>query len=187
MGMRQNSTFVERGKTYPSGTDTHLLGAKMLFDNRDYTNPQLAPLRDGGEVECTFVKNASGGALLPGLGIKFAVAADTDFGVNIAGTTGAGDIPDGIVDEFLPAAGVANGDYFLMVTKGPVKVQSDGTGTISRGAVIVTAASGQFVTQTAAPANTTAAMVQVNSKAGRARTAATNVAGTIFTLDFGKN
>lgn len=91
---------------------------------------------------------------------------------------GAGDIPVGIASNYLPGGTVASGSHFCIVRKGACTVVSDGGTTLAATDTIVTSTSGKIKKQTAAPADTTAAMVQVNSRVGRPLAAITNVDGT---------
>lgn len=133
---------------------------------------------DGRSRFMALVKNASGGALLPGTLVSFKSSGP---GWEINGNTAVGGRADGVVDHTLPAAGVANGDCFLMVIEGPTKMVSDGAGVLAFGnKLVVGATGGRVKIQVAAPADETAAMVQVNSACGYAEGAATNVAGTVL-------
>ena len=98
--------------------------------------------------KCRLVQNNSGGALTPGQSVKWKSGA---WGTQIGAVTGSLEQPCGIVDEYLPSAGVANGDYFWLVEEGPCKTVTNGAGTYSEQDHLVTAASGKTVKQTAAP------------------------------------
>lgn len=95
----------------------NVLGRVYEFEDVLWSSTEaVKPLRTGKKVYCMLCKNSSGGALLP----KRLV-------VRKAGTTGevdgytdvTGERPLGVVDEFLPSAGVADGDYFWVVVEGP--------------------------------------------------------------------
>lgn len=125
------AALPNRGKTYLKGpnrtpdtsstTTRAIEGTVKIFKNLDYSasGGVLAPRAGGEEVTCVLVRNDSGGALLPGYlvtwktgyeGRRVDAYARLDWTHNIAG----------IVDEFLPTAGVADDDYFWLVVKGPV-------------------------------------------------------------------
>ena len=120
-------TLPPRGKTYltgpnrtasaTAGTSKALEGIKKNFADVDYSSTDsIKPRRSGGEVTCLFVRNASGVALLPGRVVSWKLGA---IGKQVDGN---GDLQyeavAGIVDELLPAAGVAANDYFWLVVKG---------------------------------------------------------------------
>jgi len=137
---------------------------------------------DGRSRRVVICLNASGGALLPGRGFKFKSTAP---GYEVTAHSGAGEKCDGVVDPLLPAAGVANGKAFLGVVEGPIpNATSDGAAVLAFNDHLVTGALGKFTKQTAAPANETAVMVQVNAKSGYSEGAATNVDGTLFAMYF---
>jgi hypothetical protein len=121
--MSYNATeMFERGKTFygdatPNTSDyggINLEGQTRVFPNRDPVT--LVLRRGGGDVTCMCVRNVSGIALLP----KYAVAWKAGFrhrrvdGYVIAPSAEVA----GIVDEFLPAGGVQNGDLFWIARKG---------------------------------------------------------------------
>lgn len=89
------------------------------YGYRVYTVDQNSSgtIRSSNVVEGIVVKNSSGIALLP----KYLVAwKTTAIGQEVIGYayTTAGKAA-GFVDEHVPSTGVANGDIFLLVTKGP--------------------------------------------------------------------
>lgn len=73
-----------------------------------------------------------------GLGVRFDAA---DFGERVGAFSGASDICDGIVDPEL-TGNLVSGDTFLLFRKGPMPIVASGS--ISAGAPIRPAASGQF-------------------------------------------
>ncbi len=122
------SGMPNRGRTYLTGpnrtADTtatstkSIVGLTKTFADLDYSvNPALS--RSQNQVVCMLVRNSSGISLLP----KRCVSWKTGLrGKEIDGYTEAagGDAAvAGIVDEWLPAAGVANNDYFWLTVKGP--------------------------------------------------------------------
>jgi hypothetical protein len=76
-------------------------------------------------VTCVAVRNTSTGPLLPGTVVKFkksAIMTEVD-----GPATAVADAPLGVVDEYLPPAGVAVGDVFWLVTSGPTAVMTSAT------------------------------------------------------------
>ena len=123
----------DRGKTfYAGGTiDTNdyggvfLEGQVRIFPNRDPSNKQTR--RGGQSVVCVCVRNVSTGtfALLP----KRLTQWETGYrGLRVnsyAGdSTASADEIAGVVDEFLPTAGVVFGDLFWLVVEGPTLVKT---------------------------------------------------------------
>lgn len=155
-----------RGKTYLTGpnrtadatatTSIAIEGIVKVFKDMNYTTTtgnQVKGYRSGGEVTCRLVRNDSGIALLPGrvaiwkagaVGRKVDgyLAEDALVSTRLA-------LPAGIVDEFLPAAGVADDDYFWLVVRGPALVKKSlDANTLTQGEVVVgiTAATSQATT-----------------------------------------
>lgn len=184
MALKNNSTDLPIGQTRTgsdtaaSGTLQHQVGTTVEFPDLDYSSssPQL-PL-SGATNKAILVRNISGGMLSASTCLKWGTNAG-DVGLNVT-TCGDGEIAAGIVDPFVGSSGVADDGIFWMFIDGLCDVISDGGGTLSLGDVVVSAASGKVNKQTAAPADTTAAMIQVNSVVGYVAEAATNVDGTIF-------
>jgi hypothetical protein len=154
----------ERGKTYlkgpnrtPDATSTTTLalqGIKKVFADVDYSTAGSAkPLRSGGQVEAILVRNSSGIALLPG---RVAIWKAGAVGKEVDGYTAEDAllgtrlaIAAGVVDEYLPAAGVADDDYFWLVVKGPSNVRKSlDANTLTQGQAVVqiTAATSQATT-----------------------------------------
>lgn len=121
-------TLPLRGKTYLSGanrtpdstatTSKAIEGIVKTFKDVDYSGTAASKLpRTGGEVICRLVRNASGISLQPGRAV---VWKSTKQGQQVDGycSTDYQGVA-GIVDEFLPSAGVANNDLFWLVVRGP--------------------------------------------------------------------
>lgn len=157
-----------RGKTYLSGsgrtidttqtTSKAVMGIKKVFKDLDYSstspsNTSVKAPRSGGEVTCLLVRNSSGIALLPGrvccwkLG---AVGREVDGYACKDGLIATYEaIPAGVVDEWLPAAGVPDKDLFWLVVKGPSLVKKSlDANTLTQGeaVVVITAATSQATT-----------------------------------------
>lgn len=69
------------------------------------------------------MKNVSGITLLPKLLAVFKKSDPTETQVD-GYTAAVGDRPAGVIDEFLPAAGVPPNDLFYIVVDGPTKVKT---------------------------------------------------------------
>lgn len=117
-----------RGETYNNGgtIDTDNLGGVNL-EGKEYLFEVNAPDDPAGSdpsgrlVKCRVVRNVSGQALKGG---RLAVFKAADpYETQVDGYTFAvGDRPAGVIDEFLPPAGVPNNDLFYLVIEGPTKV-----------------------------------------------------------------
>lgn len=183
MTLKLNSPMWAPGQ-YFTGNDTaadgelqHLVGLEIEIPDLDYTARGVKPPLSCKTIKVRFCRNIRGSALLPCQQVKYGGTTDSGINVTIAG---AGDIACGTVDPYLPAAGVPDDGIFGVFYEGPCKVMNDATAAISVNEMLVTGATGYVLKQTAAPADTTAAMVQVNSVVGRATESAVQVAGTKF-------
>lgn len=135
-----------------------------IFEMKNISRVDHKTPLDGRSVFVVVAKNATGGVLNAR---QCVILKSTDAGFSIEDDTTTGEIPDGIVDPHLASAGVADGDCCLVIVGGPCEYITDGAGALAFNDVLVTSTAGKVVKQTAAPANTTAAMVQVNSVAGK--------------------
>lgn len=102
----------------PVGDGAHVLGVRKTFRDE---NPHTGQLLSNHTVDCICVKNTSGGALLPGEVVRFdpdagAILTDTDAKATTAATL------MGVVDEYLPAAGVPDDEIYWLVVSGPSTV-----------------------------------------------------------------
>ena len=124
-----------------SGDGSTIIGVRKEFRDE---NPRTGELLSNRPVECIAVKNVSGGALLPGQVVKFKAAATSgQFSGGILGevdatATTANALPAanglvGVVDEYLPSAGVPNNEVFWLVVGGPSSVVKSST-SVSAGA-----------------------------------------------------
>lgn len=126
----------QRGKTYLSGgnrtidstqtTSKAIMGIRKVFKDLDFSattpsNTSAKAPRSGGEVTCILVRNSSGAAMLPG---RMAVWKSGAEGKEVDGytTTDYAKVA-GVVDEWLPAAGVADNDLFWLVVNGPCNIK----------------------------------------------------------------
>lgn len=187
-------TIFGRGKTFLKGgtrtppttyaTDVALEGVHKRFADLDYgtTGTGARNRRSGGEVMCICVRNASGIALKP----KFVVTWKSGYiGARVDGycTTDYANVA-GVVDEWLPSAGVATDDLFWIAVKGPSLVKTslgaDATNVITAGTWLaaLTAATSQATTSgrvqmIASTSNVTNAVSAVLNRIGLAMSAKT--------------
>ena len=140
--MSQNAQgVIELGKHYPGTMLQNLLGQRLYFTKTQKRTTHLVGARDDQiPVYGMYVKNSSGGALLPGSSVTFAAAG---VGTVIDSAGGAGPIA-GFVDGLLPAAGVPDGRCFMILQWGRAYVI--GAGALSAGDRIEAAASGKVTT-----------------------------------------
>jgi hypothetical protein len=188
MARDENPPFA-RGETFdPDNIDSSDLGGDQLIGKEwvfEDVNPNSGVVRSNRSVRCRAVRNTSGIALLPKRLAKFSntATAGVEYGQEVDGyatTTAAEGYP---IDEYLPAAGVADDDIFWLVMEGPAVVLtalSDLAADVTPGdwMVNITGATSQSTTSgrllgqvltgaTAALAN------QVQNRVGRALSAAT--------------
>lgn len=130
MALYEDPPF-ERGKTFYDGAtiDTNDLpqnfeGKEYVFNDIDYssTTDGLKPNRSHKKVRCRVVRNSSGIALLPKRLVKYDLTAGAQFGRVSGYTTLTAEDWAGVVDEFLPTAGVPANDYFYIVVEGPTEM-----------------------------------------------------------------
>lgn len=175
------------GSTY--GTSVALEGIRKTFKDVDYSSTDsIKPPRSGGEVECILVRNTSGIALLPG---RVCVWATTAQGRRVDGYTSLdqGQPVAGIVDEFLPTAGVADDDLFWLVVKGPALVKKAlSAATLAKDdyVVAITAATSQATTagrivSIVATSNATACQSQALNRIGIAMSTSATTDANILT------
>lgn len=128
-----------------SGDGSHALGARKVFRDED---PKTGKLLSNATVECICVKNTSGSALLPGAVAKFKAAAILSEVDGLATTSTA---LMGVVDEYLPAAGVPNNEVFWLVVRGPSAVTKTTVAVNAGTAYGVSATDGAAAAQTSNP------------------------------------
>lgn len=124
--------------------DPQALGQGAEFQDLDYTNPEFPVLQSQQKVCAVLVKNDSGATLAPGVGVRMK-AADTTVTL-VGGLCGANQALHGVVDPWLSAP-VPVGSIFWMIVEGPTRVLA-GTGGLTPGALLQTAANGTFVAGT---------------------------------------
>ncbi len=116
-GLYENMPF-DRGATY--GTTDTTVG--LQYEGKEYIHEDKA-YGTGIYVWVRIVRNNSGAALLPKRAVKFNLTAGKGF-VDVAGYSTVTAEKSAIVDEFLPAIGVPNGDLFYVVVQGPTLVKT---------------------------------------------------------------
>lgn len=178
MSSSNYANLFPRGGTWSDGGTVgipdNIEGQTIEYEDKDFsvTGP-IKTTRSNRPVKCMVVKNASGGALLPKLRAKMKTdGSGNEFLGQVSGYAGVGEhgYP---IDEFLPAAGVPNGDLFLVVVEGPATITAqDTTLTIAIGDIIVPATSG-YVKELDTAATGTTIYTQLANAVGRAITAKT--------------
>lgn len=102
------------------------VGAVKEFTDVD---PITGKVRSNRRKVCVAVRNSSGAALLP----KRVVSFSTTAGKLFSEVTGYSDVTNeeavGVVDEYLPAGGVASNDVFWVTVNGPSEVLAALSGT----------------------------------------------------------
>jgi hypothetical protein len=122
-------------------------GSVKVFSDVDPRTNSGGVVLSNRLVTCIAMRNTSGAPVLPGTVVKFKKAAILgEFDGPAASAT---DAPLGVVDEYLPASGVANADICWVVVSGPVAITT--AATLAAGA-LVTATAGAAATGTAANA-----------------------------------
>ena len=119
MAESENPVFGGRGAyDTTAGAWDHLLGRVYEFTDTLWVSstPGAKSQRTGYKVKCMLVKNDSGAALLPKRIVQFTAGST---GKVDGYTTVTGERAAGVVDEFLPAAGVPDDAYFYIVVEGP--------------------------------------------------------------------
>lgn len=85
-------------------------------------NPVTGVVRTNRRKVCVAVRNTSGAALLPKRVVKFSTSAGKLFSEVDGYSDTTNEERVGVVDEFLPAAGVADDDVFWVTVDGPTEV-----------------------------------------------------------------
>lgn len=182
MSNRDVHAACKRGETVPSTKFQHLLGAVGEFDNISALGDggTMQVLRDSSPVKMMFVRNASGGALLPGQIVTWITGYAGKRVTNPAAAATA--IAVGVVDHLLPAAGVPDGYGFLMTILGSTKFLNDAAGAIQEFDLLVVSATvaGCIKEQVAAPAQGSE-VPQFNGVCGIAHEAANAGGGALAT------
>lgn len=152
-----------------NGDGSHVLGVRKVFRDE---NPQTGALNSNHTVECICVKNTSGGALLPGQVAKFKASAIL---TEVDGLATTSTELMGVVDEYLPAAGVAANEVFWLVISGPSTVTKTSTSVSAGASYGLSATAGSAAAQSTNPllgyaiatSATTSGRILVRTVAGR--------------------
>ena len=118
----QNPPFP-RGQTFFNGGTTNttdgleLEGTEWVFEDTDYSTPNISLPRTNRKVVCRIVRNSSGISLLPKR--LAALKLTGTFGNQVDGYATTDYARGYPVDEWLPSAGVPANDLFYIVVKGP--------------------------------------------------------------------
>jgi hypothetical protein len=132
---RDEAPPFARGETFYNGgtIDTTNLGGPNL-EGKEYTFEVNAPDGyaqndpSGRRIRVKVVRNTSGQNLLPKRLARFAATSPHGCYVDGYVSAPATEAIAGVIDEFLPAAGVVNNDLFYVVIEGPTTVQSVASG-----------------------------------------------------------
>lgn len=177
----------ERGQTASTGLAA--VDATILdnLEGREYVvedvNPNTGDYRTGRLVRLRLVRNKAPFALLPKRAVKFSLVAGK-YGNQVIGYNTALAEHVVLVDEYLPATGVAVDDLFYVVIEGPglalTALEADATNVITVGLKLVVAAGATSGATTAGrliPQDLTGATAllgnQIQNAVGRALTAKT--------------
>lgn len=146
------------GQTAVSGERENLLGQIGCFTDQDRTATGVFPETSMMLTYALWVKNERGSAALPGevviwdTGSTYGVGRATGANVTSATTAAAG-----VVDPFLPTAGVADNAHYWLIFRGPCKFLFTTGTTLAVGDVLLAGASGRVtkydITSAAAQAN----------------------------------
>lgn len=128
-----------------NGDGSNVVGTRKVFRDE---NPKTGALNSNRTVECIAVKNTSGSALLPGQVAKFKDSAILSEVDGLATTSTA---LMGIVDEYLPAAGVPDGEIFWLVVRGPSTVTKTSTSVAAGASYGLSATAGSAAAQSTNP------------------------------------
>lgn len=146
-GFGRGQTLGITVKMYESenGDGSNVVGTRKVFRDE---SPITGAILSNRTVECIAVKNTSGSALLPGSVAKFKDSAILSEVDGLATTSTA---LMGIVDEYLPAAGVADGEVFWLVVRGPSTVTKTATSVAAGASYGLSATAGSAAAQSTNP------------------------------------
>ena len=159
--------LMRRGVSWTS-IPTGAEGLVKEFPDVDWSQQGVKPRTSNMKVTCPLVKNTDATALLPSLLVTYEAGS---FGLEVDDYAAATDQPAGMVDEYLPAAGVPAGSWFWIVQKGPTKGTDSGSG-LTADTIIAAAASGEVADASSPP---------TDNDVGRAMgTVAADAVGRVF-------
>lgn len=198
---KTNELPFERGQTACTGLSS--VDATVLdnLEGKEYVvedvNPATGVVRTGRPVRIRLVRNKAPFALLPKRAVKFSLTAG-QYGSQVIGYNTLLSEHVVLVDEYLPAAGVAVDDLFYVVIEGPAlgltALEGDATNVITVGLKLVAlagATSGATSAGRLGPQDLTGATAvlgnAVQNAVGRAQTARTTSNTSVDVLvDCGK-
>ena len=157
------------------GLSSGSYGDNWVGCTKEFTdvNPINGQVRSNRRKVCIAVRNTSGVALLPKRVVRLAGTGAAMFGAADGYAATTNEAFCGVVDEFLPAGGVANNDVFWVTVDGPteVSVALSGSDVAVRSALSVITA--------AASTSTTAGRVTVSPLSSSTAGANDNGTGVI--------
>jgi hypothetical protein len=106
------------------GITTGSYGDNWVGCVKEFTdvNPVNGQVRSNRRKVCIAVRNTSGAALLPKRVVRLAGTGKALYGAADGYASVTNEALVGVVDEFLPAGGVANNDVFWVTVDGPTEV-----------------------------------------------------------------
>lgn len=188
----RGKTFYGVVNTIPSSSADYggadRLGVEKWFTDEQFSSTGAPTGRSKRKVLCRLVRNVSGIALLGKRALHLKAGSNGCEVDGYSRTQAEGDYV--ISDEYLPAAGVRNGDIFWVVIRGPALVttthNADASNVIGQGDLVVVSTAANSTAHTAAgrfevfaiDAASTSTAALLNAKmvinaAGRAQSAKT--------------
>jgi hypothetical protein len=157
---------------------TGWVGALKEFPDVD---PVTGKVRSNRRKVCIAVRNRSGVALLPKRVVTWKSGSFSEVDGYTAATDGAS---AGVVDEWLPATGVANNDVFWLTVQGPTEVKlGPGLQAAADAALVALTAAASTHSTTAGQAQTAAATFLQNGYIGRAISAGTTAQNVLAVVN----
>lgn len=144
-------------------------------------NPDTGAIRTNRVKTCIAVRNVSGVALLPKRVVTFKSGSISE----VDGYTRLTDAASaGVVDEHLPASGVANNDVFWITVQGPTEVKlGPGLQAAADTSLVALTAGASTDSTTAGQAQTAAATYLQNGYIGRALSAGTTAQNVLAVVN----
>lgn len=138
---RDETPPFARGETFYNGVakesiyldPLNYLGKEYVFEvNQQQQSYPGTTDTSGRLIRVRVAQNSSSIPLLPKRIARYDLTPGIPLGTKVDGYTfQVSDFPAGVIDEFLPPAGVAVGDFFYLVVEGPTVVKSAPSGTIA--------------------------------------------------------
>jgi hypothetical protein len=135
------STQMKRGETGYGGEtidSNNLLFGDQIGGVRAFPdiNPSTGVVNSGLETVAMLCRNKIGSALLPGQAVLLSATVIGETGATVT-QTGTPNVFFGIVDEYLPSAGVPANDIFWLVLRGPTTPLITTSGGVSAGQLFI--------------------------------------------------